>query len=329
MVRCEGSGIGMILTAGTLIELWVRREVSPHGWFLGFGAEEGPEVHLPYGEVVDERPQIGTEIEVFLFHDDKERITATLRKPMIVWGEMAKLTVADFHPHFGFFLEMGIGRQLLLPLKSFPIERRAVWPQKGDELFVVMKHDKEGRMLARLAKIDDYETQIFRAPTSWLNEWKDGWVTDVYRDGVFTLVDGGILGLGALGYIHEGSMNHPLRIGQKFNARVTQVREDGRVSLSIKATKEIGRVEDADRILAFIKERPGFAMPYSDQTSAEDIQRRFGLSKSAFKRALGKLMKDGLVIQKGSWTHLVTDQSEDQSEKSEQPQDKSETTQDN
>jgi predicted RNA-binding protein (virulence factor B family) len=300
----------MNLTAGTLMELWVRREVSPHGWFLGFGAEEGPEVLLPYGEVSENKPKVGTEIEVFLFHDDKERITATLRKPLIVLGEMAKLKVADFHPHFGFFLEMGIGRQLLLPLKQFPIERRNVWPQTGDELFVVMKHDKEGRMLARLAKIDDFAPHIFRAPTSWLNEWKEGWVTDVYRDGVFTLVEGGVLGFGALGYIHDGSMTHPLRIGQKFSARVTQVREDGRVSLSVRAVKEVGRLEDADRILAFIKERPGGAMPYSDQTSAEDIQRRFHLSKSAFKRALGKLMKEGLVTQKGSWTHLTAGQSE-------------------
>jgi uncharacterized protein len=294
----------MSLTAGTLQELWVRREVSPHGWFLGYGADEGLEVMLPYGEAVGDRPEIGTEIEVFLFHDDKERLTATLRKPMLVLGEMAKLQVADFHPHFGFFLEMGIGRQLLLPLKQFPIERRNVWPQKGDELFVVMKHDKEGRMLARLAKIDDFAPHIIRAPSSWLNEWKEGWVTDVYRDGVFTLVDGGVLGFGVLGYINDSSMIHPLRIGQKFSARVTQVRDDGRVSLSVKAAKETGRLEDADRILAFIKERPGGAMPYSDQTSAEDIQRRFQLSKSAFKRALGKLMKEGLVTQKGNWTHL-------------------------
>jgi uncharacterized protein len=302
----------MNLTAGTLKELWVRREVSPHGWFLGFGAEDGPEVLLPYGEVAEVRPEVGTKVQAFLFHDDKERITATLRKPLIVLGEMAKLKVADFHPHFGFFLEMGIGRQLLLPLKQFPIERRNVWPQTGDELFVVMKHDKEGRMLARLAKIDDFASYIFRAPTSWLNEWKEGWVTDVYRDGVFTLVDGGVLGFGALGYIHDGSMTHPLRIGQKFSARVTQVREDGRVSLSVRAVKEVGRLEDADRILAFIKERPGGAMPYSDQTSAEDIQRRFHLSKSAFKRALGKLMKEGLVVQKGSWTHLTTGQPQGQ-----------------
>ena len=294
----------MNLTAGTVQSLRVRREVSPYGWFLGFGPEDGSEVLLPYGEAAQSRPEVGTDIEAFLFHDDKERITATLREPLIRLGELARLKVADFHPSFGFFLEMGIGRQLLLPVKSFPAERRNAWPQTGDELFVVMKHDKEGRMLARLAKIEDFAPHVFRAPSSWKNQWQEGWVTDVFRDGVFALVDGGVLGLGALGYINDGAMVHPLRIGQKFRARVTQVREDGRVSLSVKATKEVGRLEDADRILAFLKARPGGAMPYSDQTGAEDIQRRFQLSKSAFKRALGKLMKDGLIEQKGNWTHL-------------------------
>lgn len=295
----------MSLAAGTTNRLLVRREVSPYGWFLGFGAEGGPEVLLPYGEAEGARLRPGEETEVFIFHDDKERITATLRKPLLTLGGLARLAVADAHPQFGFFLEMGIGRQLLLPLKEMPAGRRDIWPQKGDEVHVVMKHDKEGRMLARLAKIDDYARRVFRAPSAWKNDWKESWVTDVFRDGMFALVDGGVLGFGALGYIHEGAMVHPLRIGQKFRARVTQVREDGRVSLSVRAGKAEDRLEDADRLLAFIRQRPGGAMPYSDQTSADDIKRRFGLSKAAFKRALGKLMKDGLITQKGNWTHLT------------------------
>jgi uncharacterized protein len=309
----------MNLSAGNLMNLRVRRETSPYGWFLGIGDSEGQEVLLPYGEAVGTTPNPGEDIEVFLFHDDKERITATLRRPKLLFGEMARLEVADFHPRFGYFLEMGIGRQLLLPLKELPPERRDVWPQNGDELHVVMRQDKEGRMLARLAKIDDFEPLIFRAPSSWNNEWREGWVTDVFRDGVFTLVEGGVLGYGALGYIHDASMVHPLRIGQKFRARVTQVREDGRVSLSVRPAKETGRVEDADRLLAFLQERPGGAMPYSDETGAEDIKRRFGLSKSAFKRALGKLMKEGLVTQKGSWTHLVSNEQRENSDNGSSP----------
>ncbi|WP_123039766.1 CvfB family protein [Cohnella candidum] len=294
----------MTLQAGTTERLKVRRETPPYGWFVGEGDEGGAEILFPYGEAVVSRPQPGDETELFLFHDDKGRLTATQRKPLIQLGEMARLAVADFHPRFGYFLEMGIGRQLLLPLKELPEERKNAWPQTGDELHVVMKHDKEGRMLARLAKVDDFADAAIRAPGVWKNEWKEAWVTDVFRDGAFALVEGGVIGYGALGYVHESAMAGTLRIGQKFKARVAQVRDDGRVTLTMKQPKETGRLEDADRILAFLKERPGGGMPYSDETPADIIQKRFDLSKSAFKRALGKLMKEGLVIQKASWTYL-------------------------
>jgi predicted RNA-binding protein (virulence factor B family) len=69
--------------------------------------------------------------------------------------------------------------------------------------------------------------------------------------------------------------------------------------------KQEGRLEDADRILAFLKERPGGGMPYSDESPADTVKQRFGISKSAFKRALGKLMREGLITQKGSWTYLA------------------------
>jgi hypothetical protein len=295
----------MTLASGTCVSLYVRRETPPYGWYVGEGESGGTEVLLPYAEAVMNRPQPGEMTEVFLFHDEKGRLTATQRKPLITLGQLARLQVADFHPRFGYFLEMGIGRQLLLPMKELPQGRREVWPQTGDELHVVMKHDKEGRMLARLAKPEDFAGLVFHAPQSWRHTWQEAWVTDVYRDGVFVLVDGGVIGFGALGYMHESAMSRPLRIGEKFKARVSQVRSDGRVTLTMRQPKELGRLEDAERILAFLRERPGGGMPYSDETPADIIQRRFGLSKSAFKRALGKLMKDGLVTQKGNWTYLT------------------------
>jgi predicted RNA-binding protein (virulence factor B family) len=69
--------------------------------------------------------------------------------------------------------------------------------------------------------------------------------------------------------------------------------------------KEIGRVTDADTILAALQERPNGSMPYSDSSPADVILKRFNMSKSAFKRAMGKLMKDGLVRQEGNWTYLI------------------------
>lgn len=295
----------MTLIAGTTASLLVRREVPPFGWFLAEDeADDTPELLLPYGEAAGNRPSVGDSADVFIFHDDKGRLTATTRRPLLQLGQMGRLEMADFHPRFGCFLELGIGRQLLLPIKELP-DNRDRWPQPGDELHVIMKHDKEGRMLARLAKIEDYERVVFRAPSSWHHEQRECWVTDIYKDGVFMLANGGVLGYGALGYLPNASMIHPLRLGEKTTARVTQVRDDGRVTLSMRPAKEVGRLEDSDRILAFLQARPGGAMPYSDSTPADVIQKRFGLSKSAFKRALGKLMKDRLVVQDGNWTRLA------------------------
>ncbi|MNW04068.1 hypothetical protein D3C71_2000990 [compost metagenome] len=86
-----------------------------------------------------------------------------------------------------------------------------------------------------------------------------------------------------------------MRVGEEVKVRVTHVREDGRVNLSMKQLKQIGRDEDSERLLEMLRQREGGGMPYSDQTPADIIAKRFGISKAAFKRALGKLMKEGLV----------------------------------
>lgn len=87
--------------------------------------------------------------------------------------------------------------------------------------------------------------------------------------------------------------------------RVTHIREDGRVNVTMAERKEIGMDMDADRLFSFLRDRPNGAMPYSDETPADIVKQRFGMSKSAFKRAVGRLMRAGLVKQQGSWTELT------------------------
>ncbi|GGG11050.1 hypothetical protein GCM10010916_29870 [Paenibacillus abyssi] len=289
------------MIAGTMQRLTVEREVPPNGFFLSDGEQD---VLLHYSEMIGERPQPGDEVEVFLFFDTEDRPAATMRKPLIMLGQMARLVVADIHPRLGCFLEIGLGRQLLLPLSELP-ELREYRPQRGDEVFVIMKHDKAGRLIARLVGEGDLAPLVFPAPQGWRNQWVEGWVTKTLQMGSFVLIDGGVIGFGAYGMIPSAERPKPLRLGERVKARVTFIREDGRVNLSMAPRKEIGRVEDADRILAFLQERPQGAMPYSDETPADVIMQKFGISKSAFKRALGKLMREGKVTQQGSWTHLA------------------------
>lgn len=287
------------MDAGTIVTLQIAREVPPNGYFLTNGTRD---VLLHYSEVVGSvKP--GDNVDVFLFHDTEDRITATMRKPLIQLGEVKLLEVADIHPRFGCFLEMGLGRQLLLPASELP-EAKELHPKPGDRVYVLLAHDRQGRMTAKLAGERELSALSFRAPEAWKNTSVDAIVYKPLQMGTFVICDGGVLGFGAIGMIHEKERTRPLRLGEKVQVRVVFVRDDGRVNLSMRQPKQIGRVEDADRILAFLRERPNGAMPYSDETSADIITARFGISKAAFKRAVGKLMKDGLVTQQGSWTHL-------------------------
>lgn len=291
----------MSLTAGQTYTLKVVREVSPYGFFLSDGESE---VLLHYTELIGSKPGIGNMVEVFVYYDSEDRIAATMNKPLLQLGELARLKVVDVHPKLGCFLEMGLSRHLLLPLSELP-ESVQFRPLPGDEVFVIMKHDKIGRLVAKIAFEEDLATLVFHAPAAWRNTWVEGWVTKTLQMGSFVLIDGGVIGFGVYGLIPSSERTKALRLGERVRARVTFIREDGRVNLSMTERKEVGRVEDSDRLLAFLKERPNGGMPYSDETEADIIKQRFGISKSAFKRALGKLMKDGIVTQKGSWTYLV------------------------
>lgn len=296
----------MSLIAGTIVSLPIDREVSPYGYFLSGGSQD---VLLHYSELTrDVKP--GETVDVFLFYDTEDRLAATMKKPYLTLGELALLEVADVHPRLGCFLEMGLGRQLLLPIRELP-ELRELHPKVGDSVYVVMEHDKQGRLKAKLAGEQDLAPLTFHAPESWKNQWSEAIVYKPLQMGTFVIVEGGVLGFGAIGMIHASERVRMLRLGERVKVRIAHVREDGRVNLSMVPRKEVGMTEDSDRILAFLKERPGGGMPYSDATPPDLIKQKFGISKSAFKRALGKLMKEGKVTQKESWTYLVTDQKDD------------------
>ncbi|RAP76759.1 S1 RNA-binding domain-containing protein [Paenibacillus montanisoli] len=291
----------MTLVAGTTVRLKLAREVSPYGYFMTDGETE---VLMHYTELVGHRPQIGQFYDVFLFFDSEDRIAATMKKPLIQLGQVARLAVADIHPKIGAFLEMGLGRQLLLPLSEQP-ELKELRPKRGDEVHVILAHDKIGRLVAKVAFEEELAELAFHAPQSWHNTWVEGWVTKTLKIGSFVMIDGGVLGFGAYGFIPADDRTRLLRLGERVKARVTFVREDGRVNLSMNQRKEVGRLEDSERILKFLKDRPNGAMPYSDETEADIIKQKFGISKGAFKRAIGKLMREGLVTQEGNWTKLT------------------------
>ncbi|OME00674.1 RNA-binding protein [Paenibacillus odorifer] len=296
----------MSLIAGTTVTLHVEREVSPYGFFLNAGDQD---VMLHYTELT-EKVKAGDKVEVFIFFDTEDRLAATMKKPFLTLGEMALLEVADIHPRLGCFLEMGLGRQLLLPIRELP-ELPELRPQVGDYVFAIMEHDKQGRLRAKLAGEQELAPLALPAPESWMGQTVTARVYKPLQMGTFVLVDAGVLGFGIIGMVHSTERSRLLRLGEQFEARVSHIREDGRVNLSMGLRKEVGMDVDSAALLEFLNARPGGAMPYSDATPPDIIKQRFGISKSAFKRALGKLMKEGHITQKENWTYLVAKDNEE------------------
>ena len=104
-------------------------------------------------------------------------------------------------------------------------------------------------------------------------------------------------------FIDRREMAKPPRVGETITARVTYIREDGRLNASLRPQKEKAMIADAENILNFLKERGG-KMPYGDNTAPQIIKAKFQISKAAFKRALGHLLKDGLIEEQDGWTML-------------------------
>jgi hypothetical protein len=261
------------------------------------------DVLLHYSEVTGP-VEIGEPVDVFLYYDTEDRLAATMRRPKLLRGEVGLLDVVDMHPRYGLFLEMGLGRNLLLPYSELP-ELEELRPQVGDTVYVTLANDRQGRLVAKLAGETELVSRCFAAPADWRNRWIEARVYKPLQMGTFVVCDGGVIGFGVIGFIPAAERSRLLRLGENVRVRVTFIRDDGRVNLSLRPPKELGQSEDADKVLAFLRSRPNGAMPYSDETPADIIAAKFGISKAAFKRALGKLMRDRLVVQQGNWTHLA------------------------
>lgn len=290
----------MSLKTGTYQELKIERE-SPFGYFLSDGRED---VLLHYSETNHQKLEISEKVTVFLYSDHKGRIAATLYRPKIILGESGFLEVQDFHPKLGFFLNLGINKEILLPLDELP-EDHSIWPVSGHLLFVKLSHDKQGRLLAELSK-EDTEIQAYISRQKTLeddepvkqNQFVEGIVIRHITAGIHLYLE-----THQIGFLHRSEQTKELKLGEKVRVRTTLIREDGKINVSMKPLKQVSRIEDADKLLDLLYSRGG-SMPYSDSTPPDIIQEKFQMSKAAFKRALGKLMKDGKVYQSDGWTYL-------------------------
>ncbi|MBO8170262.1 MAG: hypothetical protein H0Z33_00045 [Bacillaceae bacterium] len=280
------------LEAGTVATLTVERE-APYGFFLTSGDED---VLLHKNEITDPL-ELGDDIQVFLYRDKENRLAATMTIPKIQVGTYGWAEVVEVQRPLGVFVDIGIQKDILVSRDVLP-RHQPIWPEKGDRLLVTLERDSQGRLLAVPATEEIIQQIMKPAKRDLLHQNLEGHVYRNLKIGTFVISKEGYRG-----FIHESQRKREPRLGEKVNGRVTKINEDGSVNLSLLLKKEDALEEDAEMIYAYMKGRGG-AMPYSDKTHPDDIKSIFGISKAAFKRALGKLMKENKVYQEDGWTFL-------------------------
>ena len=226
---------------------------------------------------------IGDVIEVFLYRDSEDRPIATTREPRICLGEIALLQVRDV-TKIGAFLDWGLEKDLFLPYREQTRRVRA-----GEHVLVALYTDKSGRLCATMKLYPYLRT---RAPYT-IGDEVNGRVYETSRNfGVFVAVEDTYSGL-----IPHREAQAAYTPGEVLKLRVTDIREDGKLTVSArkKAWQQIG--DDAERVLEILQERGGI-LEFDDKASPEKIAEVFGLSKAAFKRAAGHLLKEKLIVKK-------------------------------
>ena len=267
-----------MLQLGKRQELTVVKRMK-FGVYLAEGKDAEERVLLPVKEVPDET-EIGDRIEVFLYLDSKDRMIATRREPYAELGGIAVMEVKEVS-NIGAFLDWGLEKDLLLPFKE---QSRRV--AQGEKVLAAVYLDKSRRFCATMNVYEYLETD---SPYQ-----KDDRVTGTIYEtegnfGVFVAVDNRYSGL-----IPKREAAGSYRIGDTIQVRVTAVKPDGKLDLSPNERVEVQMDKDAELVMRVIEEYEG-VLPFGEKVSPEIIKREFGISKAAFKRAVGRLYKQGRI----------------------------------
>jgi len=251
------------------------------GVYLADVTEDAEEKVLLPAKQVPSDVEVNDNLTVFIYRDSKDRLIATTKEPMLQIGEVALLRVNQVGK-FGAFLDWGLEKDLLLPFKE---QTTAV--QAGDQCLVRLYADKSNRLCASM-KVYHY----LRSDSPYRkDDTVEGIVYEISKNfGVFVAVDNCYSAL-----IPKSEPAEGICVGDRVSARVTEVKADGKLSLSVREKAHIQMNADADKIMRLLERYDG-VLPFSDKADPELIREKTGMSKNEFKRAVGNLYKQRLIL---------------------------------
>lgn len=268
-----------MIKLGKVQKLIIKRFTSI-GAYLNIDEESDDDILLPKSQI-PEAFKVGDTIEVMVYNDSNDRIIATTNRSKLQVGEMGHLMVVS-QTKIGSFLDWGLEKDLFLPFSE-----TVGSIEKGKEYLVGVYIDKSDRICATMKVRDMLTTD---SPYKE-NDKVKGTIYSINRDiGAFVAVDNKYDGL-----IPKKELLGVYEVGETIEVRVTKVKEDGKLDLSIRDKAYIQMDEDSKVILERLKSKSGF-LPLNDNSPPEEIKKELNMSKSGFKRAAGKLYKEGIIV---------------------------------
>lgn len=243
---------------------------------------------------------LGEAVKGFAYLNQKQEAVFTTEIPKIRKGHYAFAPVTEVRRDLGVFVDIGLAdKDIVVSLDELP-SLHELWPKKGDRLMIALAVDKKNRIWGTLAEEKNFQSLKKIANEEMKNKDIAGIVYRLKLVGTYLLTDDY-----HIGFIHPSERYTEPRLGQYISGRVIGVRPDGVLNISLKPRAYEAISDDAAMIYAYLKQKPAQEMPYTDKSSPEDIKQLFGISKAQFKRALGSLMKQGLVSQEEGVTKLI------------------------
>lgn len=265
-----------MIRLGSMNALTLLRRDDKGGWL---DAEDFGEVLLPMRQLPrDAKP--GSAVKVFVYLDGDEELVVTGFKPYAQVGEFVGLKVVSAS-RVGAFLDWGLKKDLFVPA------REQAQAMQVDKHYVVYLYlDREGRVAAT-SKLDRFLDE------GW-PEYKPGDAVSILPCehtplGIKAVVDSRYWGV-----LYRNELFGKVTIGREIRGYIKQVREDGKIDLTLNQPGQAGTQSAAEKIMARLQKQDGF-LPVGDKSSPEAIYQLFTMSKGTFKKAIGALYKQGQI----------------------------------
>ena len=281
------------LQSGKTAELEVTGQEGSR-WVLR-GAEDDIMLNISDSE---EDVQVGDFVHVFLYANRRGELTATMKMPNMTADTFGWATVIRIDDREGVYVDIGSSFEVLVNGADMP-RIRSLWPKPGDKLYMTLRMDLGGEIFGRLATEERVMEQYTKAEPSVFNMNLKARAYRLLPVGSFLISIPENYRI----FVHNTEQEKEPRLGQEVDVRVVEVHDDGTMNGSMLPRVEERLSGDSEVIFNYLQNLGG-RMPFTDKSTPDEIQEMFNMSKGAFKRALGRLMKERKVTQEDGWTKI-------------------------